>query len=195
MKGDRDMLNKKFFGIVASAVMSVSVMTWGGNLVYAEEETHKHTEKGLAPEHKTVEPPMCPTCKDVRVSPEKGRTLAATRMVCPDCKNEIGEVAIHHCDKCGKDVLTCPSCQAASAELKAATMTNECPKCKMVRVRPIKGKTLAMWEMKCPKCKHMTQELLVQHCDECGTEFLPAQFANQSRTRDTFHQSKCNAVG
>ena len=166
------MLNKKFFGIVVSAFMSVSVMAWIGNSVYAQEEKHKHSEKALAPEHKTIEPPMCPDCKDVRVSPEKGRTLAAMHMVCPKCKNEIGEVAIHHCDKCGKDVLACTSCQAASAELKAATMINQCPKCKLERARPIKSKSLAMWEMKCPKCKHMVQELYVQHCDECGTEFL-----------------------
>lgn len=165
------MLGKKI-GITASVIMAVSIVTWMGNLAYTEEEKHKHLEKGLAPEHKTVEPPMCPTCKDVRVSPIKGKTLAAMHMVCPNCKNEIGELAVHHCDKCGKDVLTCVVCQTASAELKAATMVNQCPKCKLERARPIKGKTLAMWEMKCPKCKHMTQELLVQHCDECGTEFL-----------------------
>ena len=93
------MLNKKFLGIVVSAVTSVGLMMCAGNYVYAEEETHKHAEKALAPEHPTVELPMCPTCKDVRVSPEKGRTLAAQVMVCTDCKNEIGELAVHHCDK------------------------------------------------------------------------------------------------
>src|SRR3989339_1650212 len=107
------MLNKKFLGIFASLVTSASLMMCVGSFTYAEEatqpqeETHKHSEKALAPEHPTVELPMCPTCKDVRVSPEKGRTLAAQVMVCPDCKNEIGELAVHHCDKCGKDVLAC----------------------------------------------------------------------------------------
>ena len=166
------MANKKIFRIVVSGVLYASIMAVAVSLVYAEDTTHKHSEKALAPEHKTVEPPMCPTCKDVRASPMKGHTLAAMRMVCPGCKNEIGELAVHHCDKCGKDVLACILCQAASSELKAATMTNQCHKCKLERARPIKGKTLAMWEMKCPKCKHMTQELLAQHCDECDTEFL-----------------------
>ncbi|MCF6156945.1 MAG: hypothetical protein E3K36_17295 [Candidatus Brocadia sp.] len=152
------MLNKKFIGIVAAAVVSVSLATGMSNFTYAEEETHKHSEKALAPEHKTVELPMCPTCKEVRLSPEKGRTLAKMPMVCPGCKNEIGELAVHHCDKCGKDVMACVMCKKASEELKAATMVNKCPKCKMERARPIKSKTLAMWEMECPKCKHMTQE-------------------------------------
>jgi len=134
------MLNKKFLGIVVSAVTSVGLMMCAGNYVYAEEETHKHAEKALAPEHPTVEPPMCPTCKDVRVSPEKGRTLAAQVMVCPDCKNEIGELAVHHCDKCGKDVLACVMCQKAADDLKAATMEGKCPKCKEARVRAIKGR-------------------------------------------------------
>lgn len=166
------MLNKIFFGITAAVVMSVSVIICGSNFIYAQEETHKHAEKALAPEHKTVEPPICPTCKEVRVSPVKGKTLAAMSMVCPGCKNEIGEVSVHHCDKCNKDVLACILCESTSAGLKAATMKNQCPKCKMERVRPIKSKTLAMWEMKCPKCKHMVQEAYIQHCDECGTEFL-----------------------
>src|SRR5574337_570778 len=156
------MLNKKFLGIFASVVTSASLMMCMGAFTYAEEaaqpqaqeETHKHSEKALSPEHPTVELPMCPTCKDVRVSPEKGRTLAAQVMVCPDCKNEIAELAVHHCDKCGKDVLACVMCQKTSAELKAATMEGKCPKCKEVRVRPIKGKMWAKWEMKWADCKH-----------------------------------------
>lgn len=165
------MLNKKLLGIVISAVTSASAMMWGGAFIYADEETHTHSEKALAPEHPTVELPMCPTCKDVRVSPEKGRTLAAQVMVCPDCKNEIGELAVHHCDKCGKDVLVCTMCQKASAELKAATMEGKCPKCMEVRSRPIKGKSLAVKEMKCPDCKKKSQEHLILHCDKCNIDF------------------------
>ncbi|MDO8142448.1 MAG: hypothetical protein Q6358_13190 [Candidatus Brocadiales bacterium] len=171
------MLNKKFLGIFASAVTSASIMLCMGAFTYAEEaappqvETHTHSEKALAPEHPTIELPMCPTCKDVRVSPEKGRTLAAQVMVCPDCKNEIGELSVHHCDKCGKDVLACVICQKTSAELKAATMEGKCPKCKEVRVRPIKGKSLAVKEMKCPDCKKKSQEHLILHCDKCNIDF------------------------
>lgn len=54
---------------------------------------------------------MRPTCKEVRLSPEKGRTLAKMPMVCSGCKNEIGEVAVHRCDKCGKDVMACVMCK------------------------------------------------------------------------------------
>lgn len=179
------MLNKKFVGIVSFAVISVSVMILGGNFVYAEEETHKHSEKALAPEHKTVEPPMCPTCKQVRLSPVKGKTLAAMPMVCPDCKNEIGEVAVHHCDKCGKDALACVICQSTSAELKAATMEGKCPKCKEVRVRPIKGKTLAKWEMQCPDCKKTSKEWLVEHCDKCGVDFLVCPICKKEQEKLT----------
>ncbi len=166
------MLRDKFFGIVVSAVMSVSTMAWVGNLACAEEETHKHSEKALAPEHPTVEEFVCPSCKEVRLSPEKGKTLAAKVMVCPDCKNEIGEFSVHRCDTCGKDVLACVMCKRAAAELKAATMEGKCPKCKEVRRRPVKGKALAGWEMKCPDCKKKTKEMLIQHCDECGADLL-----------------------
>jgi len=109
---------KKFMGMFTAAIMPIGLMIWGCNFSYAEEETHKHSEKALAPEHPTVELPMCPTCKDVRVSPEKGRTLAAQVMVCPDCKNEIGELAVHHCDKCEKDVLACPICKREEGKAK-----------------------------------------------------------------------------
>src|SRR3989304_8836454 len=121
------MLNKKFLGIVISAVTSASVMMWGGSFIYAEEETHTHSEKALAPEHPTVELPMCPTCKDVRVSPEKGRTLAAQVMVCPDCKNEIGELSVNHCEKCGKDGMAWVMCQKTTGGLKASPMEGKWP--------------------------------------------------------------------
>ena len=176
------MLNKKFLGIVISAIACVTIL-WGSNFAYAEEETHKHREKGLSPEHRTVEPSMCPTCKAVRLKPQKGKTLAAMSMVCPDCKNEIGEVAVHHCDKCGKDVLACVVCQSTSAELKMATMEARCPKCKEVRVRPVKGKTLAKWEMKCPDCKHKRQEWLVQHCDTCDVNFLSCPICKKEQEK------------
>src|SRR5574341_398011 len=125
------MLSKKFWGIFASAVMTLSMLSFGNSFVYAGEEVHKHSEKALAPEHVIVveEEFICPSCKEVRTSPEKGRTLALMTMVCPDCKNEIGEFSVHHCDKCGTDVLVCPKCKAAAAELKAATMEGKCPKC------------------------------------------------------------------
>lgn len=102
------MLNKRLIGIVACVAITFSTMILGSNYLCAEqEETHKHLEKGLAPEHRTVEPFACPQCKEVRMSPEKGKTLAKMPMVCPDCKNEISELAVHHCDVCGKDVLVC----------------------------------------------------------------------------------------
>ena len=100
-----------------------------------------------------------------------------------DCKNEIGELAVHHCDKCGKDVLACVMCQKTSAELKASTMEGKCPKCKEVRVRAIKGKTFAKWEMKCPDCKHKTQEWLVQHCDKCDVEFLACPICKKEQEK------------
>ena len=180
--GLESMWNKKFLGIVLSAVMSVSVMMLANTFSYAEE-THKESDKALAPVHPTVEPPMCPTCKNVRVGPEKGRTLAAMPMVCPSCKNEIGELAVHHCDMCGKDVLVCVVCQQASADLKAATMEAKCPKCKEVRTRPIKGQTLAKREMKCPDCKHKTQEWLMQHCDKCGVDFLACPICKKEQEK------------
>ena len=162
--------------------MSVSVMMLANTFSYAEE-THKHSEKGLAPVHPSYEPPMCPDCKEVRVGPEKGRTLAKMTMACPSCKNEISEFAVHHCDKCGKDFKVCVICGAASAEFQSATMEAKCPKCKEVRVRGIKGQTLAKKEMKCPDCKHKTQEWLVQHCDKCDADFLACPICKKEQEK------------
>ena len=176
------MLNKNVFGIVASVIMVVSIMNWIGNLSYAEE-VHKHSEKAMAPAHPTAEEFVCPSCKEVRVSPEKGKTLAVMSMVCPDCKHEIGELAVHHCDTCGKDVLVCVMCQKAAAEIKAETKEGKCPKCKEVRVRPIKGKTLAKWEMNCPDCKHKMQEWRIQHCDKCDVDFLACPICKKEQEK------------
>ncbi|MFN3533005.1 MAG: hypothetical protein ACK41Q_10910 [Candidatus Brocadia sp.] len=63
-------------------------------------------------------------------------------------------------------------CSFSYAELKAAVREAECQKCKEVRARPVKGKTLATWEMKCPDCKHKPREWLIQHCDTCDADFI-----------------------
>lgn len=89
------MLNKKFLVIVVSTVTFVSLMMLVSNFTYAEEETHKHSEKLLSPEQPNVESPLCPYCKEVRLSPRRGRVPAAKHMVCPNCKNEISELAVH----------------------------------------------------------------------------------------------------
>lgn len=156
----------------------------GGSVSVGEVPVHKHQEKALTPEHTTEEEFVCPSCKEVRISPVKGKTLATMSMVCPNCKNEISEVAVHHCDKCGNDVLTCVLCKKASAELKASTMKAKCPKCKEVRVRPIKGKALAQWEMKCPDCKKKTKEMLIEHCDECGVDFLVCPICKKEEMKE-----------
>lgn len=117
--------------------------------MYAGEVAHKHGENDPLAEHSTTEPPMCPFCKKVHVSPEKETTLAAKNIVCPDCKSEVTALEVHHCDTCGKDVLICAMCQKASAGLKAKTMIGKCPKCKKVLSRYVKGKVLATWKMKC----------------------------------------------
>lgn len=159
-------------GIIIFAVTLVSAMVCEVNFAYAGEEIYKHNEKGLASEHPAKETPICPSCKEARLSPEKGRTLATMPMVCPDCKNEISEFAVHHCDKCGKDILACVLCQKASAELKASTMISKCPRCKRVRSRLIKEKALVRWKIKCPNCKHKLQEWFIQHCNTCDVDFL-----------------------
>lgn len=176
------MISKKFIGVVMFAALSFSMAFLGGNSLYAKE-AHKDLEKGLAPKHKTEEQFVCPSCKEVRVSPEKGRTLAATTMACPDCKNEISELAVHHCDVCGEDVLACVLCKVAAAELKATTVEAKCPKCGEVRASPIKGRTLAKWEMKCPDCKKKTKEWLIGHCEECDVDFLICPICQKHHTK------------
>lgn len=164
------MSNKKFIPIVV--VTLVSIIAFGVNFAYPGEEIYKQSERGLASGLHAKETPICPSCKEMRLSPEKGRILATMPMVCPDCKNEISEFAVHHCEKCGKDILACVLCQKASVELKASTMISKCLRCKRVRSRFIKDTALAKWKMKCPNCKHKLQEWFIQHCNTCDVDFL-----------------------
>lgn len=173
-------LSKKFVGVLAAVFTSAGLTLGVGNSVFAQEaapqapaETHKDSEKALAPEHATIETPMCPSCKEVRVSPIKGKTLSSMMMVCPECKGETTEFAVHHCDKCGKDVLVCTLCNKAAAEGYSALMEeSKCPKCKEVRTRPVKGRTLATWDMKCPDCKKKLSAWDIQHCDKCNIDYI-----------------------
>lgn len=179
------MIHKRFTGITVCIITFLSVAIFGGNYLYAQPEIHKFLEKGLAPEHKVEELFVCPQCKEVRMSPIKGRTLATMTMVCPDCKNEISEFAVHHCDVCGEDVLACVLCKRETAMLRAETMMKtECPKCKEVRVRPIKGRALAKLRMKCPDCKKKTKEWLIMHCDTCGTDFLACPICKKAQEKE-----------
>jgi phage FluMu protein Com len=158
------MLNRKFLGIVASTFMFVSLMMLVGNSAYAEKEP-----KG--PElPEALGLPICPTCENVVPAKHtKGRVTAPLVMNCPDCKEEIVEFGVYHCDRCEKEFLACIKCLGKYT--KAAT---RCPECKKVLARQIKGKIGAhvKWEMKCPDCKKKPDEWLIQHCDKCEVDFL-----------------------
>ncbi|OHB86692.1 MAG: hypothetical protein A3D13_08740 [Planctomycetes bacterium RIFCSPHIGHO2_02_FULL_40_12] len=175
------MVYKKFIKTVAPVIMYI--LMWGGNLMYAAGAEHKHGENDLSTEHQIAELPMCPFCKEVRASSEKERVLAAKSMVCPDCKSEVSALEIHHCDKCGKDVLICTMCQKASASLKAETMIGKCPKCKKVLSRYVKGKVLATWKMKCRDCRMKSHEWLIQHCKTCNIDFLACPICEKEQER------------
>lgn len=168
------MFNNNLSGKIFFTVITFIVMTLGVNFANASEGSHKMGGKATSPEHEYehVERPMCPSCKEVRVGPEKGRTTAKMVMECPDCKSDVSEFAVHRCEACEKDVLLCTMCKKVSAELKAEATEAKCPKCKIERTRPIKGATYAKWKMTCPDCKKDTQEWLIQHCNTCDKDFL-----------------------
>ncbi len=157
------MLNNKFIGTVAYMVMFVSLIMLVGNFAYAEKEP-----KGPElPESMVL--PICPTCENVVPAKRpKGKVTAPVVMNCPDCKQEMTEFGVYHCDKCEKEFITCIKCLSMQ---KAAT---KCPKCEKVSVRRIKGKIEASgkWKMKCPDCKKKIKEWLHQHCDTCKADFL-----------------------
>ncbi len=107
--------------------------------------------------------PICPTCENVvHAKHTKGRVTAPVVMNCPDCKKEISEFGVYHCDKCEKDFLACIKCLG-----KYTKAETRCPECKKVLARRIKGKIEAhvKWEMRCPDCKKKPDEWLIQHCD------------------------------
>ena len=123
------MLKRKFVGIVACMVTAISLIMVAGNFVYAKEEEHKHKvphrgiETASPSEKPAMEYPACPYCKEVRLAPNTKRGIvSAKKMECPHCKGEVKELAVHHCDECGKEVMVCVLCERASAELKPATM-------------------------------------------------------------------------
>jgi hypothetical protein len=157
------MLNKSFTGTVAFVFAFVSLMILVGNFAYAQKEA-----KG--PEiPEALGFPICPTCENVVPAKRpKGKITAPVVMNCPDCKKEISEFGVYHCDMCEKEFLVCMKCLAVT---KAAT---KCPKCKNVLARQIKGKITphVKWKMKCPDCKAKPEEWLIQHCDKCEADFL-----------------------
>ena len=186
------MLTKKFTGTFAIAVAFVSLIILVDNFAYAKEEEHKHKvphkriEAGSPSEKSTMEYPVCPHCKEVRLTSNTKRGIvAAKKMECPHCKGEVNELAAHYCDKCGKEVMVCVLCQRASADLKPATMESTCPKCKKVLARRIKG-TIAppvKWEMKCPDCGKKSEEWLVQHCDTCDKDFTACPLCKKEQEK------------
>lgn len=175
------MLSKKFIEIFGLAVAFVSLMILMGSFAYAKEEGHKHKvphrsfEEASPSEKPIMEYPVCPHCKEVRLTPNTKRGIvSAKKMVCPHCKGDVTELAVHYCDKCGKDAMVCVLCQRASVDLEPATMESKCPKCKKVLARRIKG-TIAppvKWEMKCLDCGKKSEEWLNQHCDTCDIDFM-----------------------
>ncbi|MCF6157774.1 MAG: hypothetical protein E3K32_04215 [wastewater metagenome] len=66
------------------------------------------------------------------------------------------------------------------------TVTGRCPKCKLERERPIKGKAYqpVQWKMKCPECGTEMNETLVIYCDECGAEFLECPVCRGQHMRE-----------
>jgi hypothetical protein len=162
----KKMLNKKYMGTFIFAVAFVALIMLVGNLAYAQMA--KERKGPELPEITALPMPMCPTCKNVPAKHTKGKVTAPVVMDCPDCKKEMVEFGVYHCDKCEKEFLACLMCQRfTKAEAK-------CPKCEKVLSRRIKGKVEApvKWKMKCPHCKGKPQEWLIQHCDECGVDFL-----------------------
>ncbi len=158
------MLNKKFLGIVAYTFIIVSLIMLVGNSAYAEK-------KPKGPElPEALGLPICPTCENVVPAKHtKGRVTAPLVMNCPDCKKEISEFGVYHCDRCEKEFLACIKCLG-----KYTKAETRCPKCKEVLARQIKGLIGAhvKWEMKCPDCKKKPDEWLLQHCDKCEADFL-----------------------
>ncbi|MFQ5714903.1 MAG: hypothetical protein ACE5GU_12805 [Candidatus Scalinduaceae bacterium] len=172
------MWNKKFLGIIAAVVAFVSLTMLVGNFAYAEKEP-----KGPElPETKALNLPTCPTCKSVPAyRPTKRRVTAPVAMICPDCKKEITEFGVYHCDKCEKEFLACIECR----RFKKAEARSMCPKCKKVLARRIKGKIGApvKWEMKCPECKKKPKEWLLQYCDKCDAVSWHVHFAKSNKRR------------
>ena len=186
------MLNRNVFGIVAYVVTGIILIMVVGNFAYAKEEEHKHKvphkhiEAASPSEKATMEYPVCPYCKEVRLTPNTKRgVVSAKKMVCPHCKGEVNELAAHYCDKCGKDVMVCVLCQKASVDLKPAIMEGKCPKCKEVSIRRIKGNLLTppKTKMKCPDCKKKQEEWLIQHCDTCDIDFMACPLCEKEQEK------------
>ncbi|MDN3511157.1 MAG: hypothetical protein NG784_07615 [Candidatus Jettenia sp.] len=114
------MLNKTWRGIIASTVLSVSIIVWGNGFSYANEETHKHKETATAESETETMESKCPKCELTRVRPVKGRAYHPIqwKMKCPECKKEPKEMLIVHCDECGENFLECPICRAEQKKAK-----------------------------------------------------------------------------
>ncbi len=155
--------------------MFVSLIMLMGNSAYAEK-------KPKGPElPEALGLPICPTCENVvHAKHTKGRVTAPLVMNCPDCKKEITEFGVYHCDRCEKEFLACIKCLG-----KYTKAETRCPECKEVLARQIKGKIGAhvKWEMKCPDCKKKPDEWLLQHCDKCEADFLACPLCKKEQEK------------
>ncbi|GAX59087.1 superfamily II helicase [Candidatus Scalindua japonica] len=103
------MLNNRFIGIFVLTVAFVSLTMLVGNFAYAGEKQ----PEGTGPSEALILP-TCPTCKNASAGHTEGKAIAASVMVCPECKKELSELRVYHCDECKKEFLACPMCQGTS---------------------------------------------------------------------------------
>ncbi len=103
------MLNNRFIRIFALAIAFVSLTMPVGNFAFADEMQPEGRELFDAQNL-----PTCPTCEKVPARHTAEKVIAPLEMVCPDCKKEISELKVYHCDECKKEFLACSMCEGIS---------------------------------------------------------------------------------
>ncbi len=164
------MVKKIFPGIIGCTVTSFIIAMFPGNCLCAgKEETHKHFEKGLSPEHEVeiIKKPkrvLSPESeKEVHKHQEKG--LAPRHEV--EIREEQERVPLSKTEKEVHKHL-----EKGLAPKHEVERPFICPKCKVRRESTPWGRTLAEKSMVCPECENTVDGFMVHSCEVCGTDVL-----------------------
>lgn len=118
----------------------------------------------------------CPSCKEtVTVTKKGGGVHLEKAMECPSCKKKVEGLEAVECERCGKEMLSCPICrQHVGSVVKESPVAElKCPSCKEMTQATKKGGGVHLEKtMVCPNCKMELKDADVHTCSKCGADML-----------------------
>lgn len=125
----------------------------------------------------------CPNCKErVTVTKKGGGVHLEKAMECPSCKKKVEGLEAIECERCGKEMLSCPICRqhVGSVVKKVPAVELKCPSCKEMTQATKKGGGVHLEKtMVCPNCKMELKDADIHTCSKCGAEMATCPLCNK----------------